>query len=281
MATAISNPPAPRPRRNPHSPPRCPAPAPRIACGLILAAAAVCGSAPDAPPQNAVPTAEAAAVKRAHEARAQAEQRFLGQPHQPVLAWQWARACFDCADLASNQTQRAQMAHAGMRAASRAIALDAKQAAAFYYLGLNQGQLARTRKLTALGLVKDMERAWLQAIALDPTFDFAGPHRSLGMLYRDAPGWPWSLGNRAKARHHLEKALSLAPDYPDNLLCLLESNLAWNNLWAVRQQLASAEQTLARARRTLAGEAWAWSWHDWDRRWKAIRAKAAAPPKTG
>jgi hypothetical protein len=50
--------------------------------------------------------------------------------------------------------------------------------------------------------------------------------RNLGLLYRDAPGWPFSIGSKRKAREWLERAAALAPDYPENQLNLAESHCA-------------------------------------------------------
>ena len=123
------------------------------------------------------------------------------------------------------------------------------------------------------GIVQTQE--FLAAIDLDPKFDFAGPHRSLGLLYLDAPGWPASIGNRTKARLHLRKAVELSPDYPDNWLSLLEGYLKWSEKSIVQAQLASTEEMLQRARKNLTGEKWELSWHDWERRWAKIKAKAS------
>jgi hypothetical protein len=110
---------------------------------------------------------------------------------------------------------------------------------------------------------------------LDPKFDFAGPHRSLGLLYLDAPGWPASIGNRGKARFHLRKAAELSPEFPENCLCLLEAYLKWGEKTAVQSQLPSTEEVFQRARKNLTGEKWELSWEDWDRRWTRIKAKSA------
>jgi hypothetical protein len=53
-------------------------------------------------------------------------------------------------------------------------------------------------------------------------FFFAGPHRVLGRLYHQAPGWPISIGNKNKAAHHLERAVELGPKFMHNRLYLSE-----------------------------------------------------------
>ena len=113
---------------------------------------------------------------------------------------------------------------------------------------MNLGQLARTETLGALKLVREMEREFKTAAELDGHFDYAGPERSLGLLYRDAPGWPVSIGSRRKAREWLEQAEKLAPEYPENHLNLVESYLQWHDR-------AGGEARIAGAGRPLAGRA--------------------------
>lgn len=195
-------------------------------------------------------------------------------------AWHLGRACFDWADFTPKDSQRAEVAQKGLAACHRAIELNSKSAAGFYYLGLNLGQLARTKSLGALRLIVEIEDVWKTAIQMDPTFDYAGPHRSLGLLYRDAPSWPTSIGSRGKARVHLKKAVELSPDYPDNWLSLLESYLEWNERKSVLPHLNTVEKCLQEARKKLTGEAWTSSWQDWDLRWAKIKSKTAKSPAT-
>lgn len=193
------------------------------------------------------------------------------------LACEFARACFDRADFSTNNAQRAAIAEQGIAACRRAILLAPDSAAAQFYLGVNLGQLARTKLFTALGLLYDMEAAWKRTVELDEKFNYAGAHRCLGLLYLDAPGWPLSLGSRAKARQHLEKAFQLVPDYPDNRLCLLEARFRWGEVKSVQDQITAVEPALQSARTNYVGDAWARDWEDWDARWKKLKAQAGAP----
>jgi hypothetical protein len=195
-------------------------------------------------------------------------------PTNTEAAWKFARACFDSADVATNDNQRASIAEQGIAASRRAIELQPKSAAAHYYLGLNLGQLAQTKLLGALRLIGEMEAAWHRTLELDPKFDYAGAHRSLTLLYRDAPGWPTSVGSRTKARRHLEKAVALWPDYPGNQLCLLESQLKWGESKVVQSQIPAVDKLLQEARAKFSGEEWARDWQEWDERWHGIKAKA-------
>jgi tetratricopeptide (TPR) repeat protein len=206
---------------------------------------------------------------------AEAGARWRKETNSVEAAWRFGRAAFDLAELATNDTRRAALANEGIDACRRAIALDPKSAGAHYYLGLNYGQLAQTKLLGALKLVEQMEAAWKTTIALDPKFDYAGGHRTLGVLYRDAPGWPTSIGSRAKAREHFKKAMELSPDYPGNRLSLLEAYAKWGEKKSVQDQAGATEEFLKTARTRLTGEEWALDWQDWDKRWQTIKARCA------
>jgi hypothetical protein len=205
----------------------------------------------------------------------EAKARWLKETNSPEAAWHFGRACYDWADHATNDTQRAALGHEGIAACDRALAIDPTNAPAHYYLGLNRGQLAQTKLLGALKLVSQMEEAWTRTIALDPNFDYAGGHRAIGILYRDAPGWPTSIGSKKKARLHLLKALELAPDYPGNKLSYLESLAQWGEKKSVQSQATATETFLQAARARLSGEQWALDWRDWDQQWIRIKNKCA------
>lgn len=214
----------------------------------------------------------AARVQRIYK---EARERWRKEGTNAEAAWQLGRAAFDYADLATNDARRAEIAEEGIAACRESIRLQPALAPPHYYLALNLGQSARTKLLGALKLVEEMEEQFKKAIELDPKFDYAGAHRSLGELYSDAPGWPASIGSRNKARQHLEKAVQLFPEYPGNRICLLESLVKWGDKKAVQSQLASTEEFLKEARTKFTGDRWVTDWQDWDQRWEKIKAKAA------
>jgi tetratricopeptide (TPR) repeat protein len=192
-------------------------------------------------------------------------------------AWKFARACFDLADCATNDTQRATIARQGIAACQKLLARDTNSGPAHYYLAMNEGQLAQAEapSLASYRLVRQMEREFKAAADLDPSLDYAGPERGLGLLYRDAPGWPFSIGSRRKARDWLERAAKLAPDFPENRLTLAESHLRWNDPADARKQLDALAALWPSARTNFIGEAWEQSWADWSARRDAARKKLA------
>ena len=213
--------------------------------------------------------------EESHQVRAQrlyreAKSRYEENPSDPQAVWEFARACYDMADLAADNARREQLALEGIKVCRLALQKHPAVAPVHYYMALNIGQEARTKTLRALGLVVDMEKSLLRVIELDAKFDFAGAHRAVGILYRDAPGWPVSIGSKVKARTHLEKALALFPNYPGNHLVILETHLEWGEKARAAQRMDAARKVMKSARDVLTGEQWALSWEEWDAKWRKV-----------
>ncbi len=208
----------------------------------------------------------------------EAKTRHQAQLQNPTLAWQYGRACFDLAEFATNNTERAELAEQGIASCRQGISRDPKSAAAHYYLGLNLGQLARTRGLSALKIIKEMETEWTTAAELDPRLDGAGPERSLGMLYRDAPAIA-SVGSRTKAKQQLLRAVELVPKYPENRIELIETYLKWNDRPAARRELEALEKIWPAAKTEYKGSAWAALWPEWQARLEKLKQKAEESTK--
>lgn len=210
---------------------------------------------------------------------ARAQSLFQSNPNNPTNAWQFGRAAFDFAEFATNNSQRAELANLGI-AACRPLALQQpKLAAGHYYLAMNLGQLARTKFIGALALVAQMEPEFKTAGALDPQFDHAGPKRNLGLLYRDAPGWPVSIGNPSKSRSLLKQAVKLAPDFPENYLHLIEAYLKWKEPDDAQKTLHALDVIWPSAQTHLTGPKWAQSWDNWSERREDARKKLATTPE--
>ena len=202
-----------------------------------------------------------------------ARTRYLADTNNTEAAWHLGRACFDRAEFAANSAQRASLANEGIAVGRTLVANAPKLAAAHYYLAMNLGQLARTKSVGALALVSEMEPLFTTAAALDAPFDFAGANRCLGLLYRDAPVWPASLGSRVKARQHLLRAAEIAPQYPENHLNLVETFLKWSEPNNAQRAWKNFTDTLPVARTNLTGQAWAASWADWEYRRAAAEVR--------
>lgn len=228
--------------------------------------------------QQSASTVENESASRAKRVYWEADARFKKEPKNGEAVWQFGRACFDAAEFATNSTERAQMAEQGIAACKQALVQNRDLAVAHYYLGMNLGELAQTRGLSALKLVDQMQREFELARTLDELLDYAGPDRNLGMLYRDAPAWI-SVGSKSKARKHLIRAVELAPNYPENRLNLAEGYVKWSDRNGVRREFKALEELWPKARTNFVGAAWSSSWVDWERRLRELKKKVEEPSK--
>jgi tetratricopeptide (TPR) repeat protein len=225
------------------------------------------------------PTAgETGSAGSANKSYQEAKAHYQEKPGEAAAGWQFGRACFDLAEFATTRTERASLAEQGIAACRQAIARESNSAPAHYYLAMNLGQLARTRGLSALKLVDQMEREFTRARDLEEHLDCAGPDRNLGLLYRDAPVIG-SIGSRTKARQHLRRAVELEPLYPENRLNLIEAYLEWGEHTGAYRELQVLENTWPAARTNFAGEAWAASWADWEQQFRKLQQKIEEPKK--
>ena len=220
-----------------------------------------------------LPPTLAQAAERAHQLFEDSRQHWLSQTNNAESACEFGHACFDWAEFAAKASQRVAIAREGIAACRCAAKLKPQLVAAHYYLAMNFGRIAETRPLGVLKLVRDMESEFKTAADLDPTFDYAGPWRSLGELYLDAPGPPFSIGNHVKARDYLTKAVALRPDYPGNQIALLEVCLKLGDRNTVILRLDDAERVLHEAHEQLTGVEWIQFWQDWDIRWDKLKRR--------
>lgn len=226
---------------------------------------------PDSTPSSPTPSPTESAYR-------QARSSWDASPTNITLGVHCARTAFDWADTQPSNPERARIAQLGIEIAQGILLQDPTSAGAHYYLALNLGQLARTRSLTALKLVSRMETSLLTARSLDETFDHAGPDRTLGILYQDAPGWPTSIGSRGKARKHLERALHLNPTYPGNRLAWVEALTAWRDRSNALTELALLDAEWPKARKSFSGSQWESDWIEWSQRRDAVAKRLGLPP---
>ncbi len=211
------------------------------------------------------PAARAESAQEAH-ARLYAEARkaWSADPTNPTNVIQFGRAAFDHAEFAKGNSQRSTIAEEAIGTLKTLLGREPKSGAAHYWLAMNLGQLARTKTLGALKLVREMETEFLAARELDKLQDFGGPDRNLGQLYFQAPGWPTSIGNHKKARVHVDEAAKLASDFPGNQVALLEIAAEAHDFKTAQAQIKALSDGRAGARDKFSGPEWQADWADWD-----------------
>ena len=248
-----------------------------VSLGLVTAPFSVSAQPPEGDPTKLhsrafTPVQRTNLETAYHEAMA-----TVAQTNSVVNLWRLGRAAYDHAETLTREKAKAQVAETGIAACRKAIRENPARAEAHYYLALCLGELAQTKMLGALRLVREIAEEFERVRVLDETFDFAGADRGLGLLYLEAPGWPTSIGDRKKARSHLERAVALSPKYPENRLALLDLQIRTKDSRGAAVELATLNSLWAEMRQTLGGDAWTTAWPDWERQKQELTAKLGHP----
>jgi tetratricopeptide (TPR) repeat protein len=247
--------------------------------GILLCCTVAVGAAETNLIFTNAPAVKASASERADKKLREARVRFVADQNNATNAWLLGQAVFEWNELAKDLHQQEALAREGIAACRQAVALAPKLAEPHYYLGLTLGQFADTkRNMAALKLVKEMEREFLATRDLDEHFDFAGADRNLGLLYHQAPTLI-SIGSRYKARQHLQRAVELAPDFPENRLNLIETLLEWGENDDARRELKALEKPWTTAQKNLTGVEWETAWPEWQLRLDAAKKKIPVSAK--
>ncbi len=111
----------------------------------------------------------------------------------------------------------------GVKYGQEAITLNPRAVYGNFWYASNLGYLGMCRgALASLASIDPFKRSMEVVLKENENFYFGGPHRAIGRLYHQAPGWPISIGNKNKAFEHLEKCVQLAPNFMNNRLYLAE-----------------------------------------------------------
>lgn len=204
-----------------------------------------------------------------------AKEQHSRMPSDASIAMTFAAASFDRAELAVDSKERARLAEPAVKVCRQFLNHKGEQSAAHYYLALNLGQLARTKWLGALSIVREMEERLVMALRLNPELDHAGASRALCMLYDQAPGWPTSIGNQEKAMHYAKQAIKIAPRYPGNQLLFVELLARADRPTEAREHLKNLPELINPSRKRLSSEYWKLRWEEWDQRWELLRQTLA------
>ncbi len=145
-------------------------------------------------------------------------------PENDVVRGKLSHALFYKGYLApKHSTERVKSFEQGVHYGKEAISLNPRAIYGNYWYGSNLGLLGMCKGVMAsLKSIDPMRKAMEIVLEEDETFFFAGPHRAIGRLYHQAPGWPISIGNKSKAAEHLERAAEIAPKFLHNQIYLAE-----------------------------------------------------------
>jgi len=145
-------------------------------------------------------------------------------PEQDIVRGKLAHAYYYKGHFSPEGTpERERFFEQGMTHGKEAVTLNPRAVYGNYWYAANMGSWGLCRGVMAsLKSIDPMHKAMVVVLEENEQFYFAGPHRVLGRLYHQAPGWPISIGNKNKAAKHLERAVQLAPSFMHNRLYLSE-----------------------------------------------------------
>ncbi len=132
------------------------------------------------------------------------------EPDQYEAGWRLCRALFRLANKTKDNQQALTYLAQGEALGKNLAEKYPERRDGLYWYGVCMGRAAERRgimnSLFAIGPMHDIMEKILK---LDPHDAFA--HHFLGILYRKAPGWPLSLGDKNKALEHGQAAAMSEP----------------------------------------------------------------------
>jgi tetratricopeptide (TPR) repeat protein len=144
-------------------------------------------------------------------------------PEEDIICGKLSSAYFYKGLFEDNEKKQELYYEHGVNYGKEAITLNPKAIYGNYWYASNVGMLGLCRGVMAsLASVDPMKKSMEIVLKENEKFFFAGPHRALGRLFHQAPGWPISVGNKTKALEHLERACELSPEFINNRLFLAE-----------------------------------------------------------
>jgi tetratricopeptide (TPR) repeat protein len=166
------------------------------------------------------------------------------------ISWRKARAfAFWYSHLPEDSSERKKIAQQGLLSAEEALE-ELKTAEAHYYFALFTGYLAQETFAPDPEVAQTILKHGQEALELDPSFDYGGPHRLVGTLYLMAPPYP-SVGDKSKAVSHLKLAVEEFPDSTENQLFLGEALFFRGMELVEEEEILSAQTYLLQAKKTL------------------------------
>ncbi|MDI6852572.1 MAG: hypothetical protein QME75_03060 [Deltaproteobacteria bacterium] len=131
-----------------------------------------------------------------------------------------SRVCFNLGELTEHR-HRLAWYEKGKSFAEILVKEEPGRVEGHYWLGTNLGGMAEVGGAgLALQTLPELVKIFAKAASIDPVYDQAGAHRSLGGIFGQAPAWPISVGDLNKSLHHLALAVQIAPENSTNHLFL-------------------------------------------------------------
>ncbi|MFQ5673556.1 MAG: TRAP transporter TatT component family protein [Nitrospinales bacterium] len=153
-----------------------------------------------------------------------------------ALLWRLARTYASLGNRAVTDREKKKYFTRCRDSAERALALNKRAAAGYYFKALCMGKLGRLQGVFgSLSLISTFRKNMEKAARLDPSVEQGGAHRALGKYYAALPAL---LGRSfKKSIRHLKQAVRYGPTFADNYFFLAESYDAAGNAKAARSTI--------------------------------------------
>lgn len=152
------------------------------------------------------------------------------------VEWRLSRACFFLGQQAESPRERTGFHAEGITAGERAVAQNKQRVEGRFWLGVNLGLAAASKRSIDSMLWARRARKELEiAVTADATYHGAGPLRVLGRLDHKSP-W-WLGGGKQKSVANYERAVVIAPANTVTRIYFAELLLDLGDAARAREQL--------------------------------------------
>ncbi|APJ02536.1 hypothetical protein [Silvanigrella aquatica] len=153
---------------------------------------------------------------------------LLSDPKLPrdfEINWRLARLVYYSGNFTliqkSQKEEKLKVFKMGYTAGEIARELEPKRVEGHYWYAINLGSYGLEKGIfSALNNAKPGRDALLEAVKIDPTYQWCGPLRILGRYYQEVPGGIISFGDKKIAKEYFEKAIDSCPDFRINTMYL-------------------------------------------------------------
>lgn len=144
-------------------------------------------------------------------------------PEDPEALWRLGRSLVRIGERKESKKEAIAHYEKAKELTKKSVALDDKNAASHFWLGLSMGRHGEARGiLKSLFMIKPLKREMRTVLELDP--DHGGAHHVLGELYRQLPLFVG--GSKRKAVKELELAVEVDPNHTAHYTSLADAYLA-------------------------------------------------------
>ena len=160
-----------------------------------------------------------------------------------IDGWKGARAIF-LTVIANRKLLNAERTHQ-CATWSKVTDENKKQVESHLYHALCLGLKAQVFPSQGLGLIKKMLKSAELVEQLDSKFEHSAGARLMGGIYLKAPAWPTSVGDSELAIEHLERAIKVSAEWPENRLLLAEAYYEEDRIEDAKKALQEIKKQLA------------------------------------